>query len=144
MQFPVPKNIDLEDKIIGPMTLRQFLYVLVGGTIAYALIKKIGGPGGNNSLALTLAIPVALFSLALAFVKVQERPFADFLSSFFTFLSRPRQRIWQKRKAEQDLIVEDQKHDDTNKVVKKSVSVEKISDLTKILDSEKGGENKEI
>lgn len=134
MQFPVPKNIDLEDKIIGPMTLRQFLYVLVGGAISYAIFKKLGGPGGNMQLALLISIPIALLTLALAFMKIQEQPLPEFLMALFTFLSRPRQRIWKRNEHEKDLVLEENKEVKDTKVQKKALNTKELGDITKILD----------
>ncbi|MDO8513637.1 MAG: PrgI family protein [bacterium] len=142
MQVPVPKDIDLEDKIIGPMTLRQFLYVLVGGTIAYTVFQKIGGPQGNNQLAIMLAIPIALFSLALAFMKIQGRPLGDFLVSTLIFFIRPRQRIWRKHDAQQGIIMDESKKPKEQKITKQPINVKELSDLTKILDADNEEDNK--
>lgn len=134
MQFPVPKDIDLEDKIIGPMTLRQFLYVLVGCSFAYGVLKKIGGPEGNTQLAIMIALPIALFSIALAFVKVQERPLVDFMISLLTFFTRPRQRIWKRQDSVQDFTLDKNSQVAEVEVVKKKIKVSELTDLTKILD----------
>lgn len=135
MQFPVPKNIDLEDKIIGPMTLRQFLYVLVGGGIAYSIFKKMT-TAGRSELGIIIALPIALFSLALAFVKIQERPFGDFLASLVIFMTRPRQRVWKREEVAQNLVLDENKAKTEKKVQKKPLNVRELSDLTKVLDGE--------
>ncbi len=134
MQFQVPKNIDLEDKIVGPLTLRQFLYVLVGGAISYSIFKKMAVPGGNTQLAMMISLPIALFSMALAFVKIQGQPLTEFLMALFTFMSRPRQRIWKRHDQEQGLVLDENKKVEKANVSKKAMNIKEVSDLTNILD----------
>lgn len=94
MQFKVPQNIDMADRIVGPLTLIQFLYLLVGGIIVYALFSTIAPI--NPGLFLALAAPITLFSLALAFLKIQDQPFPKFVASFFVYVRRPKARVWLK------------------------------------------------
>ena len=41
MQFSVPQFVEVEDKIIGPLTLKQFLVLLGGGFVVFVLYKFI-------------------------------------------------------------------------------------------------------
>lgn len=102
MQFKVPQNIDLEDKIVGPMTLVQFLYVLSGGLIDYMLFQSLYPI--SVWLFAILAVPIALIALALAFVKIQDQPLPYFIKAGFGFLGRPRQRLW-RRMAEPETVL---------------------------------------
>ncbi|MDD3711839.1 MAG: PrgI family protein, partial [Patescibacteria group bacterium] len=92
MQFRVPQNIDLEDKVIGPMTLKQFVYVLAGGMLDYVCFLIF-----DTTLFILLALPITLFFLAMAFAKVQDQPFPKFLQNFIIFLFIPKQRVWNKK-----------------------------------------------
>ena len=78
MRYQVPQFIEIEDKIIGPLTIKQFVY-LVGGAgmcfIAYTFLPLI--------LALLLIAGIVPLSLALAFYKINNKPFVDFLESAF-------------------------------------------------------------
>ncbi len=91
MQYKVPQHIEMEDKIIGPLTMKQFVYLLVGGMIAYATIKTY-----NTALIIFVGIPIAILALCLAFIKVQDRPFSNFLFSLALYITKPKQRIWRK------------------------------------------------
>lgn len=93
MQFQVPQGLDLEDKIIGPLTLIQFLYLLIGGIIDYLLFFAIFG----SFLFWLIAIPVALVALALAFLKIQDQPLSYFIKSGFIYLGRPKIRLWHRQ-----------------------------------------------
>lgn len=91
VQFKVPQKIDIEDRIVGPLTMVQFVYAVVGGGLAYFLLVSIPSP--FNYL---LAIPVAILTFCITFVKVNGRPFTNFLKNLLIYLSGPRTRIWHK------------------------------------------------
>lgn len=80
----------MQDRILGPLTMVQFLYAVVGGGICYSIyMSAIPKP-----FSFFLIIPIAIFVAALIFLKVNERPFLDFVLSVIEFLSAPRERVW--------------------------------------------------
>lgn len=97
MQFQVPQFIDVEDKIIGPLSFKQFAYVLAAGGMAFICIRVlplwIGAP---------LALPLVGFFLALAFYKVNGRPFIHALEAGFMFYVGSRLYVWQQPKAKKE------------------------------------------
>jgi hypothetical protein len=93
VKYQVPQNIDLEDKIIGPLTLIQFLYILGAGVIDYLLFMVVKG----GLLFWVIGIPIALFAIALAFLKIQDQPLMHFVKAGFIYLQNPKKRIWQRR-----------------------------------------------
>ncbi len=90
-QFQVPQFITIEDKVIGPFTVKQFLY-LAGGAAIIGLT--------NYFFQLIIVIPVALLigSLAgsLAFLKINEQPFPAILKHAIFYALRPRLFLWKK------------------------------------------------
>jgi len=92
MKFEVPQFIEVEDKIIGPLTLKQFLYIGAGAGLLFPLwfFLKLG-------LFIAIAIPVGLFCSVLAFYKVNGQPFISFLGSFIKYLRKPRLYLWRKK-----------------------------------------------
>ena len=90
-QFVVPQFIDVEDKIIGPITVRQFIVMLAGGFLLF-LEFKLADFGLFLFEAFLTIMLVALF----AFMKVNGMPFHFFLSNFISTLFRPKVRVWQK------------------------------------------------
>lgn len=92
MQFKVPQFIEIEDKIIGPLTLKQFLYL--GGGAMFLFILWFFLTLGAFILA---ALPVAGVSLALAFYKVNGRPLINVLGAMVRYFTKPRLYLWRKK-----------------------------------------------
>lgn len=88
-QFTVPQFIDVEDKIIGPITTRQFL-ILLGAALVIAICYKIF----DFSAFLTVAIFIVIVSCIFAFFKINGRPFHLFILNLIQTLKRPGLRVW--------------------------------------------------
>ena len=91
MQFEVPQFIEIEDKIVGPFTWRQFLYLGGGGGMAVVLLLTI-----PFFIALIPAFLIGLFTAALAFYPVNNRPFSHFLEAMYNHYRRKRLYLWQQ------------------------------------------------
>lgn len=91
MQFQIPQFTEIEDKVIGPLTIKQFLYLLVAAFVLYILFKIL-----NFFVFIILAIPIAAIALALAFVRVNQQPLASALKNFLGFVKKPDFYIWKK------------------------------------------------
>jgi hypothetical protein len=90
MQHKVPQFIEVEDKIFGPFTLKQFSY-LAGG---FGLCIIIWRTFPNSSFLLFMLAPVAAFSLALTFLKPNGKPFIYLVQNFVFFIIRPKKYFW--------------------------------------------------
>jgi hypothetical protein len=88
-QFVVPQFIDVEDKIIGPITTRQFIVMLVGFLIV-AIFYKIF----DFSLFITAGLLVLAITGVFSFLKINGRPFHYFVLNLFQTFKRPRLRVW--------------------------------------------------
>lgn len=99
MQFNVPQFIEIEDKIIGPLTLKQFMYLAIGGAICFMLyfVLKVG-------FFIVVTIIVMGFCAMLAFLKINGRPFPHFLKNFVSFALRPKIYVWQRKAAEDGMV----------------------------------------
>lgn len=94
MQFEVPQFIEVEDKIFGPLTWRQFVYL--GGGIGMAVVMFFILP---FILFAIFGVPLAVLAAALAFYPVNSRPFSYFLEAFFNYISRPKRYLWRKEQS---------------------------------------------
>lgn len=131
MRYKVPQNIDMQDRILGPLTMIQFIYAVVGGGFCYAIyMSPIPKP-----FSYVIIIPIALLVIALDFLKVNERPFLDFLLSIIEFSSMPRQRLWHHEDMS-DLKVEiyEPVKQSGPKIQPKTYTKEEINELANRLD----------
>lgn len=69
MRYQVPQFIEIEDKIFGPLTLKQFVYLAGGGGLCLIFFTLL-----PLYLTVVLAIPVMAFAGGLAFWEVNGRP----------------------------------------------------------------------
>ena len=92
MRFKVPQYIEIEDKIIGPLTLKQFVYLLGGGGILAILWFLL-----NLALFIIVAIPIVTFFLLLTFYQYKGRPLAHLIGPFVAYMIKPRLYLWKKK-----------------------------------------------
>ena len=90
-RFRVPQFIDIEDKILGPITVRQFVIIL-----AACFISALGYPFFDFTLFLTWAIFWIVLAAVMAFVKINGMPFHFFLLNIIQTVKNPPIRVWNK------------------------------------------------
>jgi len=92
MQFEVPQFIEVEDKIFGPLTLKQFIYLAGGAGVSFTIYSLV-----PLFLATLIIIPLMGLSLALAFYKKDGRPFILTTESAFKYVLGSKLYIWEKK-----------------------------------------------
>lgn len=127
MKFQVPQFIEVEDKIFGPLTFKQFIYIVGAGGITVVLFTLL-----PNFLAIILSIPVVMLGGALAFFKVNERPFALLIEDFFKFHIGSKLYIWKKSAPEKREVT--QTPGEVNQLYVPKLSGSKLKELTFELD----------
>lgn len=143
MQFKVPTNVQREDKIVGPLTLKQLIILGVGGGISYAIYVSLA----QNFIWITWLPPVAIIglsTLAIAFIRPLNLSFIKWLLLWLETLLMPRQRFWIQSSADpiptyMPKVKPTSKTE--KKAKKKALTLEekqrKIEEITKILDKKK-------
>ncbi len=91
MRFEVPQFIEIEDKIVGPLTWKQFVYVAGGAGLLVILVLTV-----PFIIAIFIGIPVVAGAGFLAFHKVNNRPFSFFLESFFYYFTNRKLYLWRR------------------------------------------------
>ncbi len=132
MQFQVPQFIDVEDKLFGPFTFKQFIYLAGSAGGAFALYKLL-----PIYISLPLILPISGLGLALTFYKVNGRPFLNTLESAFNFYISSRLYIWKQRKPEKKKVDDKKPEDDVsldNFNYTPKLSNSKLKDLSWSLD----------
>lgn len=97
-QFVVPQFIEVEDKIFGPITIRQFLILLVAGLTIFAAYRL-----ADFALFITVAVLVGGLALVFAFAKVNGQNFHYFLLNILQTIRKPSLRIWNKAYSKEEL-----------------------------------------
>jgi len=129
-QFVVPQFLDVEAKIIGPLTVRQFLIFIVGCGLIFIVFKMA---------TFWMAAIEGLFIFALtgifAFLKINGRPFHFFLLNMTQTLRRPSLKIWGKDFNTGDVKKEKKKKEERQIAVKQHLTVSRLNELSLVVDT---------
>ena len=97
MEYQVPQFIEVEDKIIGRLTLRQFIYL--AGTAGLCVVFFSYIP---ITFAVLLSAPVVGLGVALAFYKVNGKPFIEMLEAGFNYYMSEKLLLWKQAEPTQE------------------------------------------
>lgn len=96
MQFQVPQFIETEDKIIGPLTIKQFGYLLIGGALSFATFFFL------NPLPWVIFTVVTMTAFSVfTFLTVNGRPLSTVTFMAISYYWKPKMYIWKKESAKQ-------------------------------------------
>ena len=93
MQFPVPQFTDVEDKIIGPLTLKQFGIFAGAGMVVFL---GYAASGKNIVVLIIMVIIFGVPAMAVAFVKYNGRPIYNTLGNVTKFISSDKILVFHK------------------------------------------------
>jgi len=118
MQFKVPKFIEMESKIFGPLTFKQFIYLGGGAGLSYILLKLL-----PTIIAFPLIIFVAFFSWSLAFTRRDKygKPFVEVTEAAFKYFTKTKLYTWKRTPKEPKEMMQD------NQIQNPLLSVPKIT-----------------
>ena len=97
-KFVVPQFIDKEDKILGPITVRQFLISLSATFIVFIEYRILTLP-----YFIAAVIPTVGIAGVFGFLKVNGQPFHIFFINFLQTTLRPKLRVWHKDLTDKEL-----------------------------------------
>ena len=89
--YKVPQDVEAEDKLIGPFSFRQFIYIIVA-------VISIAIAWGLSQIFIPLAVvplPLIVFFGALALPLRKDQPMEIYLAAVVSFYLKPRKRLWQ-------------------------------------------------
>ena len=131
MRFEVPQFIEIEDKIFGPLTLTQFIYLAGTAGLCFLFFRFL-----PFFLAIIFIAPVAIFGLALAFYQYNNRPFINLVESWFNYQVKGKLFIWKKREKPVEEEVDEVAQITQAPIYVPKLSDSKLKDLTWSLDVE--------
>lgn len=89
-QYKVPQDVEADDKLLGPFSFRQFIYLLIaGGMVALAVALFQLFP-----LLAVIPVPVIFFFSILALPLKKDQPMETYLAALLSFYLKPRKRFW--------------------------------------------------
>ena len=94
--YKVPQDVEAEDRLLGPFTFRQFVYLLIAaiaGALAAALFQIF-------PLLAILPLPVIIFFLILALPLKKDQPMETYLAAIVSFYMKPNKRFWRPGQGE--------------------------------------------
>ena len=89
MQYQVPQFIDMEDRIIGPLTLKQFIYLAFAAAILFVFWFLF-----KFYIWIVVALPITVLAFAFAFLKINDRPFIYFFIAAVFYFIKPKLYIF--------------------------------------------------
>ncbi len=115
MQFQVPQFIETEDKIVGPFSLKQFMFLGMTAGICFVLFFLL-----KTWLWFIFTILIGGGGLALALVKVNGRSLTTIFFSALKFYWKPQTFVWQPKNPEV------KKEEEIDQMAKPGTSIESI------------------
>ncbi|MCL2445104.1 PrgI family protein [Candidatus Saccharibacteria bacterium] len=133
--YKVPQDVEAEDKLLGPFTFRQFIYLLiVAGAIAlgWVLASQV-----FVGLAL-IVLPIVVFFGALALPLKKDQPMEAYLSALVSFHLKPRKRLWRSEGVEStiEITVPKKVEERLTKDLSEHEASRRLSYLANIMDTE--------
>lgn len=98
MQFQVPQFLDVEDKIFGPLTFKQAVYLFGGFGISYLFYRFIPW----LTLAVIPMFASAAFGVALAYYRPNNKPFIHFVQASIEYFRNSRLYVWKRQSTQSE------------------------------------------
>ncbi|MEK9181666.1 MAG: PrgI family protein [Patescibacteria group bacterium] len=97
MRFQVPQFLEIEDKIFGPFTFKEFVYLAGGAGLCFVLYKLLG-----LTIGILPILAVAGISLLLTFYRPNDKPFINMVEAGLTYFMQSKLYIWKRREGKID------------------------------------------
>lgn len=132
MQFKVPQNVLIEDKIYYSLNAIQFTILVIGGLVSFFIFTA---PELPPIIARTIGGLMGLLTLILAVSSFNGQPTYRFFRHVIAFVMNPRQRVWKKGGPEPELISQHTVVSEQRPTTTRTVSRSEIAALAAVLDS---------
>ncbi|EKD46825.1 MAG: hypothetical protein ACD_67C00055G0006 [uncultured bacterium] len=138
MLINVPQYIDVEDKIVGPLTAKQLGWIIALSVILLVLWNMVPAP-----VFFILGLPISILFVALAFFKPYGQPLGSFVIFGIMYFFRPKVYVW--KRTPQNIIVATQKTRTQETIAPdKHLTSASLRDLAQLLDSEGMNANNDV
>ena len=129
MQYNVPQFIDVEDKIVGPFTGKQALFMMIGFGIMLLSFTFF-----RLTFFIIISIPTIILTLAFAFWKPKGFTVSRWITNVINFYTTPHLYVW-RREPDGRMFKSIQKKKAKKEIVATQVSRNRIKELAWLLDT---------
>jgi hypothetical protein len=133
--YKVPQDVEADDKLLGPFTFRQFIYlIIVAAAIAIAYVL-----GSTVFVGLAIIpLPIIIFFGALALPLKKDQPMETYLAAIVSFYLKPRVRLWKPDGIESliEITVPKKAEVHRTKDLSKDETTRRLSYLADVMDTE--------
>ncbi len=95
LQYKIPQNVEVEDKIVGPLTMKQLIICAVGGGTAYVMFLTLSGTYFIEVWLPPVAL-VSIITLMIAFLEIRGIKFTKWVFLMIEAMMNPNKRVWDK------------------------------------------------
>ena len=133
-QYKVPQDVEADDKLIGPFSFRQFVYLLIAG----GLVGVGVGLFQIFPALVIIPLPFVLFFLALALPLKKDQPMETYLAAIVSYYIKPRKRVWTPGQRESTILITAPKvvEETRTRDITGEEATHRLSFLADIVDSE--------
>ncbi len=90
----IPQNVQIEDHIIGPVSLRQLTITGIGGGISYMLYASALKAGVGNIAFLAVCWLPAVAAAAFSFLRINDLSLLNIIFLMIEGMQKPKERYW--------------------------------------------------
>ena len=133
-QYKVPQDVEADDKLLGPFSFRQFVYLMVAaglGFVAFLLFQIF-------PLLVIIPIPFIIFLFILALPLKKDQPMETYLSAIVDFYTKPQKRVWMPGQSDTTITITAPKvvEESRTKDLSQEEAGRRLSFLANIVDTE--------
>ncbi len=134
-KITVPQFLEVESKVIGPITIRQFIELIIAGLIIFIFYKLF-----DFSLFAVSGLAVLGITLVVAFVKINGQSFHYFILNFLATLKSPKLKVWRRSLSRKEVFQKREKEQDQERNRSQNrtaprVTSSRLSELSLIVDT---------
>jgi hypothetical protein len=133
-QFMVPQFIEVEDKILGPITVRQFIFMIAGGVIVFLAFRF-----ADLALFIVISLLTLFIVFLFGFFKVNGAPFHEFILHLIEAAKKPSLRVWNNELTDAEikeyLKPQEIRETQEEQVRKEMVSSSRLAEISLIVDT---------
>ncbi len=99
--YKVPQDVEADDKLLGPFTFRQFIYLM----IVFGLFMLAVGLFQIYPILAVIPLPIALFFGVLALPLKKDQPMETYVAALWSFYTKPNKRYWMPGQSESTILI---------------------------------------